>query len=88
MEDADQRPLAANLTHLWSRLGDAVEQFEDVPLRTLVLIDRHPSSRIVADSDAAFALFQGLLVTGSPLESGETGGLAPAAAAARHRESG
>jgi hypothetical protein len=44
--------------------------------------------RIVADSDAAFALCQGLLVAGSPLESGETGGLAPAAAASRHRESG
>ena len=42
--------------------------------------------RIVADSDAAFALFKRLLVAGSVLEGGEPGGAAPAATAPAARD--
>jgi hypothetical protein len=66
-----------------------VEDLEEVSLRTLVLVDRH-KLRIVVDSDAAFALFQRLLVAGSTLERRETGGasLPPSAAAARDGQRG
>src|SRR5918999_3335091 len=87
MEDADQRAFTAGRAGFRSRLGDAVEQLKHVPLWALVLVDGH-KPRIVADSDAAFALFQGFLVTGSAFERCEAGRLPPPASAApaRHGE--
>ena len=41
MQDALQRPRAADLAHARARLRHAVEHLEQVPVRTLVLVDRH-----------------------------------------------
>jgi hypothetical protein len=49
MEHALQRPFAAHLAPLGRRLRHAVEHLEQVPVRTLVLVDRHETRKATSE---------------------------------------
>jgi hypothetical protein len=49
MEHPLQRPFAAHLARLRRRLGHAVEHLEQMPVRTLVLVDRHETRKATSE---------------------------------------